>query len=129
VFVLDMGEPVRITELARHMVSLSGMSVRDEENSAGDIEICYVGLRPGEKLYEELFLGDDLAATRHPRIRMSKERVIALDGLEKMLFDLKDALDSGNRALVRSRLAEFIAEERNGEDVKLDVARISAADA
>jgi FlaA1/EpsC-like NDP-sugar epimerase len=115
VFVLDMGEPVRITDLARHMVSLSGMTVRDDDNPTGDIEICYVGLRPGEKLYEELFLGHDLVTTRHPRIQMAKERVIALDDLEGMLDGLKAALDCGNRALVRGRLASFIAEELGEE--------------
>jgi FlaA1/EpsC-like NDP-sugar epimerase len=111
VFVLDMGEPVNITDLARHMVNLSGMSVRDEDNPGGDIEICYVGLRPGEKLHEELFLGTDLVTTSHPRIMMAKERVIPLPELGEMLDDLKAAVESGNRALVRSRLAEFIAGE------------------
>jgi FlaA1/EpsC-like NDP-sugar epimerase len=111
VFVLDMGEPVNITDLARHMVNLSGMSVRDEDNPGGDIEICYVGLRPGEKLHEELFLGTDLVTTSHPRIMMAKERVIPLPDLGEMLDDLKAAVESGNRALVRSRLAEFIAGE------------------
>jgi FlaA1/EpsC-like NDP-sugar epimerase len=115
VFVLDMGEPVKITELARHMISLSGMSVRDENNPEGDIEICYVGLRPGEKLYEELFLGHDLVTTKHPRIQMAKERVIPLNQLEKMLGRLQDALDCGNRALVRRRLADFFAEELEEE--------------
>jgi UDP-N-acetylglucosamine 4,6-dehydratase len=111
VFVLDMGEPVRITELARHMVNLSGMSVRDADNPSGDVEICYVGLRPGEKLYEELFLGQNLVTTRHPRIQMSKERVIPQAELERMLERLKEALDCGNRAIVRERLADFIADE------------------
>jgi FlaA1/EpsC-like NDP-sugar epimerase len=115
VFVLDMGEPVRILDLARHMVSLSGMSVRDDDNPTGDIEICYVGLRPGEKLYEELFLGHDLVTTRHPRIQMAKERVIPLERLETMLDSLKDAIDCGNRALVRSRIGEFIADELGEE--------------
>ena len=115
VFVLDMGEPVRILDLALHMVSLSGMSVRDDDNPTGDIEICYVGLRPGEKLYEELFLGHDLVTTRHPRIQMAKERVIPQDRLEAMLDSLKDAIDCGNRALVRSRIGEFIADELGEE--------------
>lgn len=115
VFVLDMGEPVKITELARHMVNLSGMTVRDEDNPTGDVEICFVGLRPGEKLYEELFLGDDLVTTKHPRIQMSKERVLPQDRLDAMLGELQDALDSGNRALVRARLLDIIAEELGSE--------------
>ena len=129
VFVLDMGEPVRITELARHMVNLSGMTVRDDDEPEGDIEICYVGLRPGEKLYEELFLGHDLVTTRHPRIQMAKERVIPLGELERMLDELGAALDCGNRSLVRSRLAEFISNERDGDEAMLEMPRISAADA
>jgi FlaA1/EpsC-like NDP-sugar epimerase len=117
VFVLDMGEPVKITELARHMVNLSGMTVRDDDNPTGDIEICYVGLRPGEKLYEELFLGHDLVSTRHPRIQMAKERMISQKQLEGMLDRLKEAIECGNRALVRSRLADFIADEL-GEEIQ-----------
>ena len=128
VFVLDMGDPVKITDLARHMVSLSGMTVRDDDNPAGDIEICYVGLRPGEKLYEELFLGHDLATTRHPRIRMAKERVIALTDLEVMLEHLKSALDCGNPALVRTRLAEFIAPEQEDGKLILTLANAGAPD-
>lgn len=127
VFVLDMGEPVKITDLAHHMVSLSGMTVRDEQNPGGDVEICYVGLRPGEKLHEELFLGNDLVTTRHPRIQMAKERVIPLAELESMLEDLIEAVDCGNRALVRSRLAEFIAEEHEEGRVTLAVARPTAS--
>ena len=116
VFVLDMGEPVKITELARHMVSLSGMTVRDESNPDGDIEIHFVGLRPGEKLFEELFIGEDSVETVHPRIRMAKERVVPQTKLEKLLEKLKQALESGDRSLVRKRLNEFIAaEQRMGE--------------
>lgn len=111
VFVLDMGEPVRITELACHMVNLSGMTVRDDDNPGGDIEIRYVGLRPGEKLHEELFLGHDLEDTRHPRIHKATERVLPKAQLESMLERLNDALHCGNRAVVRARLADFIADE------------------
>jgi FlaA1/EpsC-like NDP-sugar epimerase len=128
VFVLDMGEPVKITELARHMINLSGMTVRDADNPAGDIELCYVGLRPGEKLYEELFVGENLVSTRHPRIQMAKERVIPQAQLERMLDRLKDALDCGNRAIVRDRLADFLAEEHDGGSVILTMARTSASD-
>lgn len=120
VFVLDMGEPVKITELARHMVNLSGMSVRDDDNPDGDIEIAFVGLRPGEKLYEELFVGEDTLETIHPRIRMAKESVLPRDKLDALLKRLKAALDSGDRAKVRSRLAEFLAGERSDEGDTLD---------
>jgi FlaA1/EpsC-like NDP-sugar epimerase len=129
VFVLDMGEPVKIMDLARHMVNLSGMTVREDDNPTGDIEICCVGLRPGEKLYEELFLGHDLVATKHPRISMAKERVIPLPDLEGMIDGLKSAIDYGNRTLVRGRLAEIIAGEHEEGRVSLAIARASATDA
>jgi FlaA1/EpsC-like NDP-sugar epimerase len=73
VFVLDMGEPIKIMELARRMIQLSGSSVKDAANPDGDIEIAISGLRPGEKLYEELLIGDDPAVTPHPRIMKANE--------------------------------------------------------
>jgi len=127
VFVLDMGEPVKITDLARHMISLSGMTIRDNDNPSGDIEICYIGLRPGEKLFEELFLGDQLVTTRHPRIQMAKEHVIEQSSLEPMLERLKDALHCGNRAIVRRRLVEFLADEHDQGQVILAMPRAGAS--
>lgn len=123
VFVLNMGEPVKITDLARHMINLSGMTVRDDENPTGDIEICYVGLRPGEKLYEELFLGNDLVTTTHPRIQMAKERIIPERELKQMLVKLKEGIDCGNPAIVRRRLADFLADEHDESQVILTMAR------
>jgi FlaA1/EpsC-like NDP-sugar epimerase len=73
VFVLDMGEPVKITDLARKMIHLSGLSEKHSRNANGDIEIEYSGLRPGEKLYEELLVGDDVQGTEHPRIMTANE--------------------------------------------------------
>ena len=73
VFVLDMGEPVKITDLARKMIHLSGLSEKHSQNPGGDIEIEYSGLRPGEKLYEELLVGDDVEGTEHPRIMTANE--------------------------------------------------------
>jgi len=73
VFVLDMGDPVRIADLARRMIQLSGLSVRDEDNPEGDVIIEYTGLRPGEKLYEELLIGNNVAGTDHPRILRAYE--------------------------------------------------------
>jgi FlaA1/EpsC-like NDP-sugar epimerase len=112
VFVLDMGEPVKITELARHMINLSGMTVRDDDNPMGDVEIQFVGLRPGEKLYEELFLGHDTLATIHPRIKMARERVIPIEELEQMVAGLREALESRDRKRIRSAVAEFIWPEQ-----------------
>jgi len=73
VFVLDMGESVRIADLARRMIKLSGMEVLDDDHPYGDIEIVYTGLRPGEKLYEELLIGDNVSGTQHPRIMRCRE--------------------------------------------------------
>lgn len=127
VFVLDMGEPVKITELARHMINLSGMTVRNDENPGGDIEICYVGLRPGEKLYEELFLGNALVSTTHPRIQMATERVVPQAELDGMLRKLKEAVDHGNRAVVRQRLADFIAGEHDEGRISLAIRKTGAS--
>ena len=85
VFVLDMGEPVRIAELARRMIELSGYSVRDGNHPNGDIEIQITGLRSGEKLYEELLIGDDPIATSHPKIMKANEKYIPLIELKKHL--------------------------------------------
>ncbi len=131
VFVLDMGEPVKITDLARHMIGLSGMTVRDDENPDGDMEISFVGLRPGEKLYEELFVGDDTLETIHPRIRKAKERVIPKKELDELLAQLMQALDRGDRGDVRLRLHNCIAAETDGLVVCLETvgARASAGEA
>jgi len=94
VFVLDMGEPVKIDDLARSMVRLMGLEVRDEANPDGDIAIVYTGLRPGEKLYEELLLGDNTTATEHPRIRRASEPHLPLEALERELALLQSAMTS-----------------------------------
>ncbi len=73
VFVLDMGEPGKIFDLAKKMVHLTGLEIKNKQNPQGDIEIKITGLRPGEKLYEELLIGDDEKATRHPRIKAANE--------------------------------------------------------
>lgn len=108
VFVLDMGEPVKIAELARNMITLSGMTVRDEQNPTGDIEIVYVGLRPGEKLYEELFVGEETRETTHPRINMAKERFLPLDELLPHIEALSAAVRSNDAQAVRDKLGELL---------------------
>jgi FlaA1/EpsC-like NDP-sugar epimerase len=112
VFVLDMGEPIRIAELARNMISLSGMTVREEDNPAGDLEIAYVGLRPGEKLYEELFVGEGALDTAHPRIKMAKERFISFAELRPHIDRLRAAIFAGDSAAVREQLQELIAPDQ-----------------
>jgi FlaA1/EpsC-like NDP-sugar epimerase len=113
VFVLDMGEPLKIADLARQMIKLSGMTVRDSDNPTGDIEIAYVGLRPGEKLYEELFVGGETLATSHPRIQMARERSLPMAELMEQIDSLIGAVRARHRGAVRAKLAELIAADQS----------------
>ena len=101
VFVLDMGEPVRIIELARTMIELSGLSVRDDANPDGDITVEVTGLRDGEKLYEELLIGDNPEATEHVRIMKANEDFLHWAELEPILDQLKAAMDANDAATLR----------------------------
>ncbi|MBN9410985.1 MAG: polysaccharide biosynthesis protein [Burkholderiales bacterium] len=109
VFVLDMGEPVRILDLARRMVRLSGLAVRDEDHPQGDIEIAITGLRPGEKLYEELLIGDDPQPTTHPRIMMAREGRLAWPALSEALQRLRAALDRNDIDDTKAILRELVS--------------------
>jgi FlaA1/EpsC-like NDP-sugar epimerase len=108
VFVLDMGEPVRIADLARRMVELSGLALKDEAHPNGDIEITVTGLRPGEKLYEELLIGDNPLPTSHPRIMKAHEDFLPWDALQAKLSDLGLALDANNVPLIRTLLKDLV---------------------
>jgi len=79
VFVLDMGEPVKIVDLAKNLIQLSGLEVKSSDNPNGDIEIKFTGLRPGEKLYEELLIGDNVEGTDHERIMTANEQFLPLE--------------------------------------------------
>jgi FlaA1/EpsC-like NDP-sugar epimerase len=109
VFVLDMGEPVRIVELAEKMIHLSGLSVRSEKNPHGDIAIEFTGLRPGEKLYEELLIGDNVAATQHPMIMTANEDHLSWDALKVKLTELLAAVDQDDYARVRQLLRDTVS--------------------
>lgn len=109
VFVLDMGKPVRIAELAEKMIHLSGLSVRSESNPFGDIAIEFTGLRPGEKLYEELLIGDTVEATRHPMIMSTTEDYLSWDLLKAKLGDLLAAVNEGDYPRVRQLLRELVS--------------------
>ncbi|WP_064685223.1 polysaccharide biosynthesis protein [Rhizobium bangladeshense] len=109
VFLLDMGEPVRIADLARKMVELSGLTVRDEDNPEGDIELSVTGLRPGEKLYEELLIGDNPETTEHPRIMKAREDFLFWPELSKKLSLLNAALDRNDMVAARATLAELVS--------------------
>ncbi|WP_122857005.1 polysaccharide biosynthesis protein [Pseudomonas viridiflava] len=109
VFVLDMGEPVKIIELAEKMIHLSGLSIRSEKNPQGDISIEFTGLRPGEKLYEELLIGDNVVATEHPMIMSATEDYLPWDVLKGRLTRLLDAVDGDDYATVRQLLRETVS--------------------
>ncbi|WFU09158.1 nucleoside-diphosphate sugar epimerase/dehydratase [Rhizobium sp. CB3090] len=109
VFLLDMGEPVRIADLARRMVELSGLTVRDEDEPEGDIELEITGLRPGEKLYEELLIGDNPQATTHPRIMRAKEDFLPWPELSKRLAALEAALDENDIPQARTLLQKLVS--------------------
>jgi FlaA1/EpsC-like NDP-sugar epimerase len=117
VFVLDMGEAIRIADLARNMITLSGLSVRDEQNPAGDIAISYVGLRPGEKLYEELFVGEDPVPTTHPRIRMARDRSIHMEQMAEHIAVLQQAIADADPKRVRNILDLLTEPDREGTPV------------
>lgn len=104
VFVLDMGSPIKIVDLARRMIELSGYTVRDEENPEGDIEIYFTGLRPGEKLYEELLIGEKSSDTGHPRIMKASESSLSPGELEQLLTDLKKHLKESQISKVKEFL-------------------------
>jgi FlaA1/EpsC-like NDP-sugar epimerase len=108
VFVLDMGQPVKIVDLARRMIELSGLSVRDEERPDGDIEIEMTGLRPGEKLYEELLIGDNPMPTSHPRIMKANEDLLGWGELQGALNSLDKALSVNDVTTVRRMMEALV---------------------
>lgn len=108
VFVLDMGDPVRIMDLVQRMIKFSGLTVRDEQNPGGDIAIEITGLKPGEKLHEELLIGNNVSQTNHPKIMRVKENCLPMDQLEMFL----EQLDKASRAFdydgIRTILAQSV---------------------
>ncbi|BCJ08284.1 membrane protein [Pseudomonas sp. RtIB026] len=109
VFVLDMGKPVKIVELAEKMIHLSGLSVRSERNPNGDIAVEFTGLRPGEKLYEELLIGDNVGATQHPMIMSADEDFLEWSALKEQLVRLQNAVRVDDYVSVRQLLREMVS--------------------
>lgn len=109
VFVLDMGQPVRIMDLARRIIELSGLRVRDAEHPNGDIEIVVTGLRPGEKLYEELLIGDNPEGTSHPRIMKAREDFVPWPELSASLDELWAATQANDVERIRAILAQRVS--------------------
>ena len=110
VFVLDMGEPVKIFELARKLIRLSGLSVRDDLNPSGDIEISFSGLRPGEKLYEELLIGNNVSPTEHSRILRANEQMLPYSTIERLCKELEKACLVNDSIALRSILLNTVKE-------------------
>jgi len=108
VFVLDMGEPVRIVDLAKKMIRLSGLEVKDKFHPDGDIEIEFTGLRPGEKLYEELLIGGNTSETDNPKIMRAEEEMLAWDDLKIIIDELERAIDSCDQDKLRQLLIEAV---------------------
>ena len=108
VFVLDMGEPIKIVDLARLMIQLSGLDERDVDNPTGDIEIVYSGLRPGEKLYEELLIGTNATATEHPRIMRSGEPHLPMADLVRELAALEAAMTARDAPALQAILRRTV---------------------
>ena len=110
VFLLDMGEPVKINELAQKMIRLSGLVVKDDENPDGDIEIKYSGLRPGEKLYEELLIGNNPIGTKHPRVYRAIEESVPWEELQTYIDLLEKALSSSDCESALTLLLNVVSE-------------------
>lgn len=112
VFVLDMGEPVRIVDLAKRMIRLMGATVRDASNPDGDIEIQFTGLRPAEKLYEELLIGSNVTGTHHPMIMRANEPALPWQQLREILTAMREALQASDCETARELLMRAVAEYR-----------------
>ena len=117
VFVLDMGQPIRIADLARRMVLLAGLTVRDESNPDGDVEIRYTGLRPAEKLYEELLIGTNVCGTEHPMIMRAMEHSLPWDQVQEFLRKLLVVMDVFDVHAACELLREVVCEYRPNGDI------------
>ena len=118
VFVLDMGKPVRIADLAKRMISLMGLTIRDEENPDGDVEIVYTGLRPAEKLYEELLIGTNVTGTEHPMIMRAMEHSLPWSQVQQVLDELLLALTRFDCDRARQLLMQTVAEYKPTGDIQ-----------
>jgi FlaA1/EpsC-like NDP-sugar epimerase len=124
VLLLDMGEPVRIIDLARLMIELSGLSVADDDNPDGEIAFEEIGLRPGEKLIEELLIGGDCEGTAHPRIVKARESMLSWPALETQLGKLMGSLEDADSEAAIAMLRELVPEFRS----PIDEARFAGTD-
>jgi len=107
-FVLDMGDPIRILDLAYRMIHLSGLKPIDNDNPDGDIQINFTGLRPGEKLYEELLIGDDVVQSKHPRIMQAREEKLKTEEILKFIEMIKKSRDLQDETIIKNLLLEYV---------------------
>ena len=108
VFVLDMGDPIKILDLAYRMIHLSGLKPIDNDNPDGDIQIKFTGLRPGEKLYEELLIGDDVIQSKHPRIMQAREEKLIMNDILKFIEIIKISRDTQDESLIKNLLQDYV---------------------
>lgn len=113
VFVLDMGELIKIKDLALKMINFSGKTFKDDSNPFGDIEIKYIGLRPGEKLFEEIFIGNNPQKTKHSRIFRAQENFMSLSNLEKCLTELKKYIDNNDVRNIKKVIGKIVLDYKS----------------
>lgn len=119
VFVLDMGAPVKIVDLAKRMIRLTGCELKDDDNPDGDIEIIFTGLRPGEKLYEELIIGEDnIEKTFHPLIMQAMEHSFPLEDIENILFEFIERSKQQDIVWLKTQFKHFVAGYREDDASK-----------
>jgi FlaA1/EpsC-like NDP-sugar epimerase len=109
VYLLDMGEPIKIYDLARHIIEFSGLTIYDAATGDGDIEIQITGLRPGEKLYEELLIGDAASASSHPKIKLADEAFLPWSALDKNLKTMADCIDLQQTEKILEIISELVS--------------------
>jgi FlaA1/EpsC-like NDP-sugar epimerase len=105
-----MGKPIKILDLAIKMIRLSGLELKDKNNPSGDIEVEFSGLRPGEKLYEELIIGNNTSKTENPMIMRAMEDMIPWEDLDATIMDLKVAINSSNHSRIQELLIKIVPE-------------------
>ena len=117
VFVLDMGDPVRILDLATTMIGMMGKTVRNDETPDGDIEILFTGLRPGEKLYEELLIGDNCVGTEHPMITRATEHALSIDEVEQGVSAFCEAIEARRADTAVQIMQHYVREYAAAEQI------------
>ncbi len=117
VFVLDMGNSIKIKDIIEKMIKLSGLTIKDTQNPTGDIEIKITGLKPGEKLHEELLIGDNPQKTNHPKIQKASDPYILFDQLNEYLTKLKFLIANNNANEVKNYLHNFIKSYVSNADI------------